>query len=492
MSDAILVFPHQLYADHPCLAGNGDVYLVEEPLFFTQYRFHKQKLVLHRASMRKYADALRQSRRTVHYIDCQSESSDIRILIRELAKRKLRRIHFAEVSDDWLGKRIVAACGNHGMEITEWASPNFLNSARDPEALLDRRRPYYQTSFYIRQRKQRRVLLDPAGNPEGGQWSYDQENRLKYPKGKKPPRVEPAPTDGYLKEAQEYVEKYFAGNPGDVEPFGYPTDYAGSTAWLNAFLESRFERFGAYEDAIVANEYHLHHSVLSPMLNIGLLSPKRIIDASLEAAARNRIPLNSVEGFVRQIMGWREFIRLVYVSAGGTQRTRNHWGFTRKIPESFWQGATGIEPVDSVIRKVLRTGYSHHIERLMVVGNFMLLCEFHPDEVYRWFMEMYVDAYDWVMVPNVYGMSQFADGGMMTTKPYLSGSHYLLKMSDYPKGHWTETWDGLFWRFIGKRRDFFMGNPRSRVLVKMFDEMPMEKKERLLRRAEDYLSQWVP
>jgi deoxyribodipyrimidine photolyase-related protein len=204
-------------------------------------------------------------------------------------------------------------------------------------------------------------------------------------------------------------------------------------------------------------------------------------------AAKKNIPLNSLEGFIRQIVGWREFIRIVYEREGSKQRTKNYWGLERKIPTIFWTGETGITPVDNVIKKALKTGYSHHIERLMVMGNFMLLCEFNPDEVYRWFMEMYVDAYDWVMVPNVYGMTQFADGGLMTTKPYISGSNYLLKMSDYAKGPWTEVWDGLFWRFMHVHRDFFLKNPRLGMLVKTFDKMPEEKRNNHIAIAETYL-----
>jgi deoxyribodipyrimidine photolyase-related protein len=179
--------------------------------------------------------------------------------------------------------------------------------------------------------------------------------------------------------------------------------------------------------------------------------------------------------------------RAVYQLKGTEERTRNYWGFTRKIPESFWQGTTGIEPLDLTIKKVLDTGYCHHIERLMVVGNFMLLCEFDPDEVYRWFMELFIDAYDWVMVPNVYGMSQFADGGLMSTKPYISGSNYLMKMSDFKKGTWQETWDALFWRFMHVHRDFFLQNPRLGMLVRSFDKMPSEKQNALLVKADKYL-----
>jgi deoxyribodipyrimidine photolyase-related protein len=177
----------------------------------------------------------------------------------------------------------------------------------------------------------------------------------------------------------------------------------------------------------------------------------------------------------------------MYILKGKEERTCNYWKFYRKIPSSFYTAETGIEPLDTVIEKVLETGYSHHIERLMVLGNFMMLCEFDPDEVYQWFMEMFIDAYDWVMVPNVYGMSQFADGGIFATKPYISGSNYLMKMSDFKKGEWQKVWDGLFWRFMDKHREFFNKNPRMGMLIRTFDKMPAEKREAHLTHAEDFL-----
>ena len=187
-------------------------------------------------------------------------------------------------------------------------------------------------------------------------------------------------------------------------------------------------------------------------------------------------------------MGWREYIHIVYMREGSKQRTKNYWGFTRKIPISFWKGTTGIVPVDTVIQKVLNVGYCHHIERLMVMGNFMLLCEFDPDDVYRWFMEMYIDAYDWVMVPNTYGMTQFADGGLMMTKPYISASNYLMKMGNWQKGPWQKTWDGLFWRFMHVHRNFFMQNPRLSMLLNSFDKMTSIQKKEHLDNAESFLN----
>jgi deoxyribodipyrimidine photolyase-related protein len=246
--------------------------------------------------------------------------------------------------------------------------------------------------------------------------------------------------------------------------------------------------FCPYEDAILEEDSWLHHSVLTPMLNAGLITPQEIIDRCLVYAEKHHIPINSTEGFVRQIIGWREFIRGMYMARGTDQRNSNFWRFKKKIPASFYTGTTGVDPIDITIKKVLQTGYCHHIERLMVLGNFMVLCEFDPDEVYRWFMEMFIDAYDWVMVPNVYGMSQYADGGLMASKPYISGSNYLMKMSNFKKGDWQAVWDGLFWRFMDVHRDFFKQNPRLGMLVNTFDKMPVEKRQKHLKNGELYLS----
>ena len=291
-----------------------------------------------------------------------------------------------------------------------------------------------------------------------------------------------------MTEAIEYVQQHFGKNYGTInnKPL-FAINFKDTEDWLTEFLQQRFEKFGIYEDAIVANEPVLHHSILSPMLNIGLINPHQIIDQAIAYAQKNNIPLNSLEGFVRQIMGWREFIRIVYELEGSKQRTKNYWKFTRKIPKSFWTGTTGIAPIDITIKKVLATGYCHHIERLMVLGNFMQLCEFDPNEVYNWFMEMFIDAYDWVMVPNVYGMTQFADGGLMTTKPYISGSNYLMKMSDYEKGDWQEIWDGLFWRYMHEHRSFFLSNPRIGMLVHTFDKMSSDKQKAHLNAANNFL-----
>jgi deoxyribodipyrimidine photolyase-related protein len=288
-------------------------------------------------------------------------------------------------------------------------------------------------------------------------------------------------------EATRYVNTHFQTNPGITDSFCFPVTREEALTALDRFLAERFNEFGAFQDAMVSGQSWLHHSILSSSINTGLLHPREVIDKTIRFAEQHGIALNNTEGFIRQILGWREYIRGVYVHHGVAGRTRNYWNHTRSIPTSFWNGTTGIAPVDDAIRRTLRDGYTHHIDRLMILGNFMLLCEFDPDQVYHWFMSLYIDAYDWVMVPNVYGMSQFADGGLMSTKPYISGSAYVLKMSDYPKGDWTIIWDALFWRFIHLHRDFFTSNPRLSMMVNTLDKMDPAKKQFHLSRAEQWL-----
>ena len=231
----------------------------------------------------------------------------------------------------------------------------------------------------------------------------------------------------------------------------------------------------------------LNHSVISPLINVGLLTPETVVEQSVDFARENDVPINSLEGFIRQITGWREFIRGMYEVKGRYSRTANFWNFHRPIPNSFYTGDTGIPPIDETIKKVLKTGYCHHIERLMVLGNFMLLCEFDPDEVYKWFMELFIDAYDWVMVPNVYGMVLFADGGTFATKPYIGGANYIKKMSNYKGGEWEKIWNGLFWRFINNQQSFFRSNPRTSMMVNTWSKMNLDKKAEHLNHAEAFL-----
>lgn len=481
-----LVFPHQLYAHHPALMKNQPVYLIEDHLYFSHYKFHKQKLMLHRASMKYFEDSLKRKGFTVYYIEAIAHKS-LHDIFELLHQKGVKQISYCDTNDYLLQRRISRFANKFSIKLIKCDSPNFINSTEEIKKTFDTDRKYFMASFYIQQRKKLNLLLD-GDKPLGGKWSFDAENRKSVPKGLTIPALAQSNENKFVKEARNYVNKHFADHPGSTTHFMYPVTHAEAETWLDDFVQHKLYLFGDYEDAILQKEHVLFHSVLTAPLNIGLLNPAQIIDKVMEAHQQKAIPLNSLEGFIRQVIGWREFMRAIYLMEGVFERTNNHYGFTKKIPQSFYTGETGIVPIDITIKKILETGYAHHIERLMVLGNFMHLCGFDPDEVYRWFMELFIDAYDWVMVPNVYGMSQYADGGLITTKPYVSGSNYILKMSDYKKGDWCEVWDALYWNYIHTHKNKFRSNPRMRMIVNLAEKMDQKKLKQHVKIAEDYLT----
>lgn len=471
-----LIFPNQLFEKHSYFSTENDIYLIEEYLFFKQFKFHKQKITFHRASMKAHETFLKNLGYSVKYIESKSEFSDFRNFKKLLEKEGITKINLYDACDDYLERRIAALANSCEVEVFE--NPQFLNTRQDLERFFKKdKKFYFQTTFYKQERKRLGILMTKDNEPEGGKWTFDAENRKKYPKTKQPPKVVFPSKSTFWEEAVSYTNEHFSDHYGEVSAEkAYPITHKEASNWLDQFLENRFFDFGVYEDAVLAENSILNHSLLSPLINAGLLLPMEAVDKIIAFAKKNDIPINSTEGIIRQIIGWREFIRGIYVCKGRYSRTKNYWGFTRKIPKSFYDGTTGIPPIDQTIRKVIETGYCNHIERLMILGNFMLLCEFDPDEVYQWFMEFFIDAYDWVMVPNVYGMTLFADGGTFATKPYIGGWNYLKKMSNYPNGSWQQIWDGLFWKFVSKHQDFFKKNPRTNMMLNTFNKMSEERK----------------
>jgi len=482
-----LVFPHQLYKNNLALEGVNRTVLIEDHLYFSQYKFHKKKVVLHRASMKYYQSHLEQNNHQTQYFECHKHKN-LSEVINSLAKEGVSDIQYCDTTDFLLEKRLKKAAKKVSINLLKTPTPNFFTDEITAKNLLKKgKEGYFMASFYKKQREHLNILIE-NGQPIGGQWSFDENNRKKLPKGHNTPEFHKPNANDCLKEAISYVEEHFSDNYGTTENFFYPITHYQAEKWLDDFLINRMKLFGDYEDAIHSEENFIYHSVLTPALNIGLLNPRQVIGRTLELHKAHNFPVNCLEGFIRQIIGWREFMRWIYEWEGVYERTNNHWQHKRKIPPSFWNGTTGIEPVDNVIKKVLETGYSHHIERLMVMGNFMLLCEFNPDEIYQWFMEMYIDAYDWVMVPNVYGMTQYADGGLITTKPYVSSSNYIRKMSNYKKGDWCEVWDGLYWRFIKVHEEEFAKNQRMNMMVSLLNRMDKKKLQQHIDIAEAFLS----
>lgn len=434
--------------------------------------------------MKAYSGYLQEKGFHVAYIDCKN--AETKTLLTEWHKSGIRELHMVDPVDDWLLRKFKRVAAQLQMRLHINESPAFLCTGSYGKEYFKNKKRYFLTEFYIEQRKRLNILTED-NEPAGGKWTFDTENRKKLPKGVQIPEYRIPAEDRLTQEARKYVKENFGHHYGNSSPLYYATTHTEAKTAMRRFFKERFVSFGIYQDAIAAEETFLFHSVLSPLLNTGLLLPEEIIEEALSAAKKHQVPLNALEGFIRQIIGWREYIRIVYEQKGVHQRTRNFWNHTRPMPRSFYDGSTGIEPVDKAIQRTLETGYTHHIERLMVLGNFMLLCEIDPDAIYQWFMEMYIDSYDWVMVPNVYGMSQFADGGIMSTKPYISGSNYLMKMSDYKKGPWCEIWDALYWRFIYLHKEFFLRNPRMSMMVRQVEKMEPARFNKLMKTAEEYL-----
>ncbi|MBS42004.1 MAG: cryptochrome/photolyase family protein [Nocardioides sp.] len=497
-----LVMPHQLFQTHLDAPDGTTFVMVEHDLLFRQYRFHVQKLVLHRASMRRFAGRLREAGYDVEVVETDGRTTSRAALARVLERLRPTSVRVHDVVDDWLGRDLQAALGDAGIELTAadvLESPNFLTTrAQLAEALGEGgRRTQRMQHFYAWQRRRLDVLVDADGEPVGGKWSFDEDNRRKLPRGHEVPQPTWPDRHAEVDEAVAWVRRAFPDNPGDADAFAWPTSHAEAATAYEQFLAERFADFGPYEDALSTEQTWVHHSLLTPPLNIGLISPRTVLRRALEVGEERDVPLNSLEGFVRQVIGWREYMRGVYHLHGRRLRSRNRLEHARPLDPGWWTAETGLAPVDHVVDRVLRHGWAHHIERLMVLGNAMCLTRVDPDAAYEWFMEMFVDAYDWVMVPNVYAMSQFAAGEAVTTKPYVSGSNYLRKMSDYARGlgesgdaedaDWQADWDGLYWTFVRDHHDVFARNPRSRMATTTYERMDAATKARHSRRAGRFL-----
>ncbi len=484
----ILVLGNQLFEpkhfkEMAAAAKNTIFFLREDNELASYYRFHQHKIMFFFAAMRTYRDELKAAGYNVHYEELRNENISYEQSLAKFLKEKLvQKALCFEIEDKFFEKRIESLFEKAKIPLQRCPSPMFLTSRpMFQEYLLSKSRPAMK-SFYESQRKRLQILVK-NNQPVGGAWSFDAENRLALPKKKStPPLPQPRPTKIVL-EVAKLVAKEFHKHPGNTSDFWLPVDRAGAHQWLETFLNERLHDFGPYEDAIPPNSEFLFHSVLTPFLNCGLLTPAEVVAQTLLFSQKNKVPLSSLEGFLRQIIGWREFVRGVYQNFSEQQEKTNFWQHHNKLSPLWYEGKTGIPPLDETIRRVLKRGYAHHVERLMVVGSLMLLLEVEPREAHRWFMEMFLDSSDWVMGPNVYGMALFSDGGIFATKPYICGSNYLRKMGGYSKGDWCDGVDGLYWQFIRKHREFFLQNPRLSMMARASEKITEERWKVLDREA---------
>jgi len=496
----VLILPNQLFEDNKLIGKNSQIYLCEHPFYFTGYKYHKLKLILHRSSMKHYEDHVNKKYHCdIKYLEFNDEIEKV------FKQNHGKRIDIYDPVDHDIMKEFKKLSNKYDVELFVHDTPLFLCTIKDLTDYIDQGGKYHQTSFYIWQRKRINILVDNNDKPIGGKWTYDTENRLPYPKGFHRDMKIILNDNHYVKEAKEYIEKHFKDNYGETD-FYLPIDFQGVKKHLIKFLKDRLECFGPYQDAVDKDIIFGCHTVLSPLINIGLITPEAVINMILDYYEKHKrsVKLASIEALIRQIMGWRECVRMVYMFKHKEMNTMNHFNHHRKIGKEWYIGKTSMEPIDDLIKKVLKYGYAHHIERLMYLGNFMLLNEFSPKQVYEWFMTLFIDAYSWVMDANVYAMSQYSTGNLLMTRPYFSSSNYIDKMSSYTRTkdqykkiifkdkeyEWFEVWDALYYNFVNNHKVEFAKNYALASAVSHWNKKSASVKKDLMTIAKKYLDNY--
>ena len=464
------------------------IFMAEDNGLCSYIKHHKSKIALFFSAMRSYRDQLKNNSYKVIYYDANNNFSTSYFdkLLDIVKSNKIEKIEIYEIEDKPFERDFLEFCKTNNIEITFLPSPMFIDSRGSFKHFLGDKKFHLQANYYKQMRKKKKLLLED-NKPIGGRWSFDEDNRKKLPSGYEIPKLPIIKPYKEFSEISNVININFSNHPGELHSW-MPHSYEQIVEWLEIFFKERFNEFGHYEDAIDKDEHFINHSVLSSSLNLGLITPKEVIDKSIDYAEKNDIPLNSLEGFIRQIIGWREFIRGIYQNYGDQMVKSNYWNHKNKLTAAWYDGSTGIEPLDEAIKGAIKYGYTHHINRLMILSNIMNLCNIDPNEIYKWFMEMFIDSSDWVMVPNVYGMGTFADGGIFATKPYICGSSYILRMSNFKKGDWCDIVDGLYWKFIEEKKDFFITNPRLSLMIRALEKLDPDRKKHIFECANNFIN----
>jgi deoxyribodipyrimidine photolyase-related protein len=456
---------------------------------------HKQKLILFLSAMRHFAKDLRRDGFKVVYK--KDEASFEAGVSSYLKTHQGATLTLMEPNDAGYAETLKSVCNQHGGFLNVVDNDLWLTDKKMFATWAGSRKELRMEYFYREVRKRYGYLLDDKGEPEGGKWNFDKDNRDEPEAGHVFPKAEGFEPDSITSEVIAYVDKTFPDHFGEAKGFRWPVTRDQALMALRAFCQHRLKLFGRYEDAMVTGEYALYHSLLSPAINLGLLHPKEVVETALEYYhdKKNNIPLNSIEGFVRQIIGWREFMKRVYDYKMPTFKLENKLAATTALPEFYWSGETKMNCLHQCVTQVHETGHAHHIQRLMVLGNFAQLAGVNPQELTDWFTAAFIDALEWVMVPNVIGMSQYADLGSFTSKPYGSSGNYINKMSDYCKGcHYNvkekigETacpFNSLYWDFINRHFEQFSKNQRMGVIVANWRNQKDIDRKKVLERAHE-------
>ncbi|TVQ80748.1 MAG: cryptochrome/photolyase family protein [Bradymonadales bacterium] len=466
------------------------IFMAEDEELCRRYRFHKQKIFFFLAAMRQYAREFPpKEKNKLIYFDLDhplfSRPYEEKLL-KVCREKKIDKLYAFEVEDKFFERFLISFCRKNEIKVEWIQSPQFIFSRAFFKDYLSAAKRPLMKSFYEAARRETGILMTKGGKPKGGKFSYDQENRKKLPKTVKIPERPEAQLTANEMDLLKKVRSQFSDHPGETDDYVWVHSRESALFLLDEFVRHRLIRFGDFQDSITSRSDFVFHSALSPYLNCGLLLPEDLLAAV--SKSDQKLPLNSVEGFVRQVLGWREFVRGIYQCFSEGQEKKNFWNHHGSLNGKWYEARTGLLPVDDAIRKALKFSYNHHIERLMIISNLMLLCRIHPKEVHRWFMEMYIDSSDWVMGPNVYGMGQFSDGGIFATKPYISGSNYILKMSDYKRADWCDLWDALYWSFVGDNLNYFQSQYRMSMMAKMWMRIESKRKDRLKKMSEEFIA----
>ncbi|MEW4447513.1 cryptochrome/photolyase family protein [Qipengyuania sp. JC766] len=473
----------------------------------TYVKHHKQKIVLIFSAMRHFAAELEDAGWTVDYVrldDDGNAGSFTGEVARAVEEHDPRAIHVVEAGEWRVQQQMEEWADKFDCEVEILPDDRFVCPIAEFREWADGREAHLtMESFYRDMRRKTGLLMNEDGKPAGGDWNFDKDNREPPPKdGLDPP---PRPTfepDDITREVIELVEDRFGDHFGSLESFEWPVTRDQAEKAADAFLSERLEKFGPYEDAMVHGQDDLYHSILSTSLNLGLLDPIDLCERAEKLYRDGKAPINSVEGFVRQIIGWREYIRGFYWYHMPHLQKANALNAQRGLPEFFWTGETDMRCLADCIRSTRDNAHAHHIQRLMVLGNFCLLAGIDPSEVQDWYLVVYADAYEWVELPNVAAMILYADGGKLATKPYAASGNYINKMSDYCKectysvskktGEGSCPFNSLYWHFMDRHRDRLESNHRVGRVYATWDRMGDEKKDAYRDTAQAFLDGLTP
>lgn len=490
-----VVLGDQLDRHSPALADvdrNHDVVcMFEVAQESTRTWSHVARTAVFLSAMRHFAAELEEGGITCDYARLGHHSCDSleHALAEAVRRHRPARVVMVEPGEWQIEQNLKATCAELNVPLDLRPDTHFLVSRDAFAAWAGQYRQLRMEHFYRKVRKDTGILMDDSGEPEQGRWNFDTENRGSF--GTRGPGMVPAPPhfapDAITRAVFDDVRRHFPGHPGDLASFGWPVTRADALLALEAFMRDRLPWFGSVQDAMWAGEPWLFHSLLSAALNLKLLNPREVIDAAVTEYHAGRAPIESVEGFVRQILGWREFMRGMYWLDMPAMRQANHFDHNRRLPSWYWTGTTHMRCMHEVVGQTLAHGYAHHIQRLMVTGQFALLAEIAPREVEDWYLAVYVDAVEWVELPNVAGMAIYANGGRFTSKPYVASGAYIKRMSNYCSGcrYKPEVKSGpaacpvttLYWHFLDKHEEVLLRNPRTNLMAKNIGRMKAEDRQ---------------